>query len=50
MPRVKRLRINRSAKVGGPIHFEGDNPPDVAADAKLAAPVDFHKTEHKPKY
>lgn len=44
------LRINGSAKVGGPIRFEGKNPPEVAADAKLASPVDYHKLEHKPKY
>ena len=44
------LRINASAKVAGPIRFEGDNPPDVASDAKIAAPVQFTKTEHKPKY
>jgi len=48
--KCEALRINGSAKVGGPIHFEGENAPDVAADAKLAAPVDFHKTVHKPKY
>jgi cytoskeletal protein CcmA (bactofilin family) len=44
------LRINGSAKVGGPIHFEGENPPDVGSEAKLASPVNFHKIEHKPKY
>ena len=45
-----QLRINSSAKVGGPIRFEGDNPPDVASDAKLASAVQYTKTEHKPKY
>jgi cytoskeletal protein CcmA (bactofilin family) len=45
-----QLRINSSAKVGGPIRFEGDNPPDVASDAKLASPVQYTKIEHKPKY
>ncbi len=44
------LRINGSAKVGGPIHIEGENPPDVSSDAKLASPVSFKKVEHKPKY
>jgi cytoskeletal protein CcmA (bactofilin family) len=48
--KAENLRINGSAKVGGPIHFEGDNPPDVASDAKLSSPVDFKKMEHKPKY
>jgi cytoskeletal protein CcmA (bactofilin family) len=48
--RGESLRINGSARIGGPIHFEGDNAPDVASDAKLASPVDFHKIEHKPKY
>jgi cytoskeletal protein CcmA (bactofilin family) len=44
------LRINGSAKVQGPIRFDGENPPDVASEAKLASPVNFHKVEHKPKY
>jgi cytoskeletal protein CcmA (bactofilin family) len=48
--RGEGLRINGSAKVGGPIHFEGENAPDVSSDAKLASPVDFHKMMHKPKY
>jgi cytoskeletal protein CcmA (bactofilin family) len=48
--RGEGLRINGSAKVGGPIHFEGENAPDVSSDAKLASPVDFHKMVHKPKY
>ena len=44
------LRINSSAKVGGPIHFEGRYPPDVASEAKLASPPVFKKLEHKPEY
>jgi cytoskeletal protein CcmA (bactofilin family) len=44
------LRINGTAKVGGPVRFEGKNPPDVASDAKLASPVQYKKPEHKPKY
>jgi cytoskeletal protein CcmA (bactofilin family) len=44
------LRINGSAKVAGRVRFEGENPPDVASEAKLAAPVDYHKMQHKPKY
>ncbi len=48
--RGEALRINGPAKVGGPIYFVGENPPDVSSDAKLASPVDFHKMQHKPKY
>jgi cytoskeletal protein CcmA (bactofilin family) len=44
------LSLNANAKVEGPIRFEGDNPPEVAAGAKLASPVDYHKMEHKPRY
>jgi cytoskeletal protein CcmA (bactofilin family) len=46
----EQLRINGSAKVGGPIHYEGENPPDVASDAKLAFPVTYKKLAEKPKY
>jgi cytoskeletal protein CcmA (bactofilin family) len=48
--RGESLRINGSAKIDGPIHFVGENAPDVSSDAKLASPVDFHKMEHKRKY
>jgi cytoskeletal protein CcmA (bactofilin family) len=44
------LRINSSAKVGGPIKFEGKYPPDVASDAKLVSAPVFTKLEHKPEY
>jgi cytoskeletal protein CcmA (bactofilin family) len=44
------LRINGTAKVGGPIKFEGKYPPDVASDAKLASPPVFKQLEHKPEY
>jgi len=44
------LRINGTAKVGGPIKFEGKFPPDVASDAKLASTPVFTKMEHKPEY
>jgi cytoskeletal protein CcmA (bactofilin family) len=44
------LRINGSAKVGGPIKFEGKYAPDVASDAKLASAPVFTKLEHKPDY
>ena len=44
------LTIGSSAEVHGPIHYNGDKPPDVSPQAKLASPVDFEKLEHKPKY
>ena len=44
------LRINGSAKVGGPIKFEGRYAPDVSSDAKLASPPVFTRMEHKPDY
>jgi cytoskeletal protein CcmA (bactofilin family) len=44
------LSLSSSAKVDGPIHFDGNNPPEVAAGAKLASPVDYQKVEPKPKY
>jgi cytoskeletal protein CcmA (bactofilin family) len=44
------LRINGSAKVDGPIRFEGKNPPDVASNAKLASPPVFKQMERRPEY
>src|SRR5260370_5246601 len=44
------LTINSSAQVDGPIRFEGNKEAEVAAGAKLASPVEFHKLEHKPRY
>jgi len=44
------LRINGTAKVGGPIKFEGKYAPDVASDAKLASQPVFTKLEHKSEY
>ena len=44
------LAINSGAEVDGPVHYEGDNPPDVSPQAKLASPVDFHKLQHRPQY
>ena len=46
----EHLRINSSAKVGGPIKFEGKNPPEVASDAKLASAPVYTKMERKPEY
>jgi len=44
------LTIGSSAEIQGPIHYNGDTPPDVSPHAKLASPVDFHKLEHRPRY
>lgn len=44
------LSISSTAEVDGPIHFEGDRPPDVSSQAKLASPVEYIKLEHKPDY
>jgi cytoskeletal protein CcmA (bactofilin family) len=44
------LDLTSSAEVDGGIRFEGDHPPDVSRNAKLASPVDFHKLEHRPRY
>jgi cytoskeletal protein CcmA (bactofilin family) len=48
--KADRLTIRSTSKIDGPIHFEGNNPPDVSPEAKLASPVEFHKIEHKKKY
>jgi cytoskeletal protein CcmA (bactofilin family) len=44
------LSIASSAQVGGPIHYEGENPASVASGAKLASPVQFVQWEHESKY
>ena len=44
------LTINAGAEVNGPVRYEGDNPAEVSAQAKLASPVEFKKLEHKPEY
>jgi cytoskeletal protein CcmA (bactofilin family)/predicted anti-sigma-YlaC factor YlaD len=44
------LAINGGAQVDGPIRYDGDEPPQVSPQAKLASPVDYHKLEHKPHY
>jgi cytoskeletal protein CcmA (bactofilin family) len=48
--KADRLSIASTASVEGPVHYEGNNPPEVAAQAKLASPVDYHKMEHKSRY
>jgi cytoskeletal protein CcmA (bactofilin family) len=44
------LSIRPTAEVAGPIRFDGDNPPDVSPQAKLASPVEYHRMEHKRPY
>jgi cytoskeletal protein CcmA (bactofilin family) len=44
------LNIESSAQVGGPIDFEGDKPPSVSAQAKLASPVHYEKLKHGSDY
>jgi cytoskeletal protein CcmA (bactofilin family) len=46
----KSLDISSTAKIDGPVRFEGDNPAEVSPQAKLASPVEFKKLEHKPRY
>jgi hypothetical protein len=48
--RGRNMSIGSSAQVGGPIHYTGDNPANVASGAKLASPVEFTKMEHKSRY
>ena len=43
----ENLEISSTASVGGPVHFEGNNPPTVAQGAKLAFPVQFTKHVEK---
>jgi cytoskeletal protein CcmA (bactofilin family) len=48
--RSGELIIDSSARVGGPIDFKGDNPPQVSSGAKLASPVHFEKPKHDNDY
>lgn len=48
--RADKLSIRPGADVKGPIYYEGNNPAEVSAEAKLASPVDYHKIQHKKKY
>jgi hypothetical protein len=50
MIRSGELIIDSSARVGGPIDFKGDNPPQVSSGAKLASPVHFEKLKHDNDY
>jgi cytoskeletal protein CcmA (bactofilin family) len=44
------LDISSTAVVDGPVRFEGNKPPEVSPQAKLASAVEYHKLEHKPQY
>lgn len=44
------LALSSTAVIGGPIHFEGDNKPEVSPQAKLASPVEFKRLEHRHDY
>jgi cytoskeletal protein CcmA (bactofilin family) len=44
------LNIDSSAEIGGPVNFEGNKPPQVSDQAKLASPVHFEKITHTPNY
>ncbi len=44
------LIIDSSARVGGPIDFKSDNPPQVSSGAKLAYPVHYEKPKHRDDY
>ena len=48
--RGERLTFGPNAQIKGSTRFEGDQPAEVASSAKLAAPVEFHKIEHRPRY
>ncbi len=41
------LTISAGAQVDGPIHFDGERPPEVSPQAKLASPVEFKQMEHE---
>jgi cytoskeletal protein CcmA (bactofilin family) len=44
------LHIDSSAQIDGPVNFEGDRPPEVSSQAKLASPVHFEKMKHGDDY
>jgi cytoskeletal protein CcmA (bactofilin family) len=44
------LHIDSAAQINGPVNFEGDDPPEVSAQAKLASPVHFEKRRHGTDY
>jgi hypothetical protein len=44
------LEIDSAAQIDGPVDFEGDNPPVVSSQAKLASPVHYEKLKHAADY
>lgn len=44
------LNIDSAAQIGGPVDFEGDKPPEVSSQAKLASPVHYEKLKHGDEY
>jgi cytoskeletal protein CcmA (bactofilin family) len=46
----RTLVIGSTAVIDGPVHFEGDKPPEVSPSAKLASPVEFKQMERKSSY
>jgi cytoskeletal protein CcmA (bactofilin family) len=44
------VSVSPTAVIAGPFRFEGNTPPEVSPQAKLASPVEYHKLEHKPRY
>jgi predicted anti-sigma-YlaC factor YlaD len=44
------LHIDSSAQIDGAVDFQGDKPPVVSDQAKLASPVHFEKLKHGPDY
>src|SRR5260370_14659270 len=48
--RSGELIIDSTARIGGPIDFKSDNPPQVSPDAKLASPIHYEKLKHRDDY
>jgi len=48
--RCGELTIDSAAQIGGPVDFQGDKPPEVSSQAKLASPVHFEKLKHGEDY
>jgi cytoskeletal protein CcmA (bactofilin family) len=44
------LVIGSTAVIDGPVHFEGNNQPEVSSSAKLASPVEFQQMEKRANY
>ena len=48
--RADELNIDSSAQIAGPVNYQGNKPPQVSEQAKLASPVRFEKVKHGPDY